>query len=337
MCIIMYAPSKVKISKENLKNAFEYNSDGAGVMYYDHQGNVHYKKGFDKFKNLWAFWDSLDDSLPRAVHCRIATSGKIATKTCHPFPITDKVENMGEAEGISENGCLMHNGIFSNYTPADGMKNSYSDSMYYTAKVIYPLRDIIMNEGVLRLLQEMTSRVLLFLPKFRILKFGSWEQDKQEKFYASNDTYEEKSKYYYGAYGAWDDYACYPYTSGSTKANGKGLGKIYYTSSTGNVYTGEGNHIVKVDSSYAVPEKKGRYVYSIVVHAYKYSDAEADMYEFLEDFYEYLTDEDMPYETLQEIDTNVWEFCVETDEDIEKLVKYPYAVTYMYEKGEGEE
>lgn len=334
MCIIMYAPSKVKIPKNDLENAFEYNSDGAGVMYYDHDGNVHYKKGFDKFENLWKFWDSLDESLPRAVHCRIATSGKVSTKTCHPFPITEKVEDMGEVEGVSKNGCLMHNGIFQRYTPNNGMLCDYSDSMYYTAKVIYPIRDIIMNEGVLRLLQDMTSRVLLFLPKFRILKFGSWEQDKTDKFYASNDTYLDKYQYYYGAYGAWGDYV-EPYTSGSTLARGKGLsGRKFYTSSNGDTYVKKYNGIVKVDSSYAIPKKEGKYVYSIVVSAYKYSDAEADMYEFLEDFYPFLTDEDLPYETLQEIDTNMWEFCVETDKDIEKLVKFPYAVTYVYEKGE---
>lgn len=341
MCIIMYAPSKVKISEENLRNAFEYNSDGAGVMYYDREGNVHYKKGFNKFSKLWNFFDSLDDSLPRAVHCRIATSGKVATKTCHPFPITDKVEDMGEAEGVSKYGCLMHNGIFSKYTPDKGMMCDYSDSMYYTAKVIYPLRDIIMNEGVLRLLQDMTSRVLLFLPKFKILKFGSWEQDSEEKFYASNDTYEERYKYYYGAYGAWGDYAaCYPYTSGATKANGKGLtalsDKKYYSSSTGNTYIQNGNTIIPVHSSYEVKKKEGRFMYSIIINAYRYTDAEADMYEFLEDFYDCITDEDMPYDTLQEIDTNMWEFCVETDKEIDKLVKFPYTVSYMYVLNEGE-
>ena len=331
MCIIMYAPSKVNISKESMENAFEYNHDGAGVMFYDKKGNVHYKKGFTNFDELWNYWDSLGDSLPRAVHCRIATSGKISAKTCHPFPIVDKVEDMGKDEGSPKNGCLMHNGIFTKYTPKDGMKCEFSDSMYYTAKVIYPLKDIIMNEGVLRLLQDMTSRVLLFLPKFKILKFGSWQQDKKEKFYASNDSYEDK--YYYGVYGGWGDYATtYPYT---TKTYGKGLSGRTYYSSSGSYSYDEDNKIIPVKSSWLLEDKtdnysQGQFMLSIIINAKDYVDAQSMMEEFMDDFYELLADDDMPYETLQEIDTNLWEFCVETYTDIERFVQNPYMVGYKY-------
>jgi len=185
----------------------------------------------------------------------------------------------------------------------------------------------------------MTSRVLLFLPKFRILKFGSWEQDKTEKFFASNDTYEDK--YYYGAYGSWGDYVTYPY--GSTRVYGNGLsGRTYYTSSgDGVVPVEEDKKIVPVKSSWIIDEdgfkKESRFMYSIIVNAKDYTHAEDEMYQFLDDFYQYVTDEDLPFETLQEIDTEMWEFCVETDRDVEYLIKFPYTVGYKYDYSTVEE
>ena len=310
MCIIIYCPSGKQIPKENLENAFDYNSDGAGVMYYDKKGNVHYTKGFKRFDKLYDFWKTLDVSLPRAVHCRIATSGRISTKTCHPFPITKNVEDMGKAEGIAKNGCLMHNGIFRNYTPAQGMACDYSDSMYYTAKVIYPIRDVIMNEGVLRLLSEMTSKVLLFMPGFKVLRFGSWEEDDKEHFFASNDTYEKytysyTSPYYHGVYGDWSDYT---YSSYTTKNDTKE------------------DKVIKV-----VEEdiKESNFLFSVIVDATSSFKAQSLVTEFIDDFYEYIVDEDMPYETLQEIDVNMWEFCFETSHDISRFISAPFNLGYM--------
>ena len=322
MCIIMYCPSGKTISKSNIENAFRYNPHGAGVMYYDEDGNVHFKKGFDKVDNLYRFWNSLSPNLPRALHCRIATSGKISTKTCHPFPIEKNVEDMGNGEGIAKNGCLMHNGIFSNYTPKGGMLCDYSDSMYYTAKVIYPLKDMIMNEGVLRLLQEMTSRVLLFLPKFKILRFGKWEEDKTEHFFASNDTYEERYTYYnYGVYGDWSDYY-----------NGRSY-CTYKSTKKDDKKDKEDEELYDVSYGYTNRSglKQANFIFSILIGAKDKNEAEELLYEFCDDFYTFIYDEDSAFDTLQEIDDGMWEFCIETTDDINRFIKPPYSVGYFYD------
>ena len=321
MCIIMYSPSGKSISENCIKNAFENNPDGGGIMWYDKNGNVHYKKGFDKVDDLVRFYNSLNPDLPRAVHCRIATSGKISTKTCHPFPIVEKISNMGNASGLALNGALMHNGIFSRYTPTGGMNCDYSDTMNYTAQVIFPLvrSHCIKNEGVINLLQDMTSRVLLFLPKFQIMRFGTWVENKEEGFFASNSTYEKRTyaysraPYYYGSYGWGDDYDYGYYTNHKTQ-----MSPVVKDVST--TYT----------NPYSDDEDDTKYLMSIIISASNKKEAEDLVWEFLDEYYPLVKDEDMAIDSLAQLDVGVFEFVVESSKDLNQVspITAPYSVSY---------
>ena len=324
MCIIMYSPSGKTISEDCIRNAFENNPDGGGVMWYDKNGSVHYKKGFDKVDELVRFYNALNPNLPRAIHCRIATSGKVSTKTCHPFPIVKEISNMGNASGLALNGALMHNGIFSRYTPTLGMNCEYSDTMNYTSQVIFPLvrSKCINNEGVINLLQDMTSRLLLFLPKFQIMRFGSWVENKEEGFFASNSTYEKKtyvysrSPYNYGSYGYWGDYADdydYPYTYKNTTEMSP---KVRSISPTYPNTSGE------TDGT--------KYLMSILISAKDEKDAEDLVWQFLDDYYPLIIDEDMAIDSLAQLDTGMFEFVIEATQDLNKAypIKAPFSVSY---------
>ena len=113
MCIAIYVPTGKNIKDEQIRNAFSNNRDGAGVMHYDKYGRVQYSKGFMNVESLLAYWhNNTTDKYPRAIHCRIATSGKISKGCCHPFPITDDLDVMLKSHGKSKTGCLIHNGVF---------------------------------------------------------------------------------------------------------------------------------------------------------------------------------------------------------------------------------
>lgn len=345
MCVIIYCPREKTISDDKIKVAFKNNPDGAGVMWYDDGGGVHYRKGFDKVDELINFFRSLNVSVPRAIHCRIATSGKVSSKTCHPFPIVKSTDKMGADSGRPKFGCLMHNGIFSRYTPKGGMQAEVSDTMNYTEQVIYPLvsAGAIYNEGVLNLLSEMTSRVLLFLPKFMIGRFGSWEKDKDEGFYASNTTYKYE-RYYYAT-------TCYDYSNGY-------YGRNYgYTNYDKDWWKKRDNATKSASrppectktTKTVVPKKKDKpkitivqpkivevkrvpeFVFGIVFSAKNKLEANDLMYEFLDNYYGEICETDDLYDTLKEIGDNYWEFIVETYSDIDKLekIKDPYGISYF--------
>lgn len=192
MCVILYAPPKKQIKEKFLKTAFENNPDGAGIMHYDFKGRVHYKKGFMSYEEMKNYWDSLDDRLARAVHCRIATSGEITEQNCHPFPIVSDVESMKSLEGISKTGCVMHNGILKDYAPRDGLKSDFSDTMAFNGLVLCPivLAGCIENDGVKRLIDGLDNAFLLFLPNYKVIMYGDWIKDRCG-FYASNDSYSD--------------------------------------------------------------------------------------------------------------------------------------------------
>lgn len=315
MCIIMYAPSKKTIKAEKIRTAFKNNPDGAGIMWYDKNGDVHYRKGFTKVEKLINFFNGLGSNFPRAIHCRIATSGKISEKTCHPFPIVDNFEEMGKDKGDPIYGCLMHNGIFTRYTPTGGMQAEYSDTMNYTKQVIYPLVEAgaITNEGVVNLLSEMTSRVLLFLPNFIVGRFGTWTEDKDEHFFASNDTYDhERFTYKYPTY--YTDYDN-PYWWKSTESK----------SGCSNYPTYSSPKKTKVEV--AEPE----YSYSIMLDAKSYAEAYDLMESFLDSYHGLIVDEDYVVETLTCIDTGIYEFSFDSYKNLEQYdgIKAPYYISYV--------
>lgn len=318
MCIIMYAPSKKTIKAEKIRTAFKNNPDGAGIMWYDKNGDVHYRKGFTKVEKLINFFNGLGSNFPRAIHCRIATSGKISEKTCHPFPIVDNFEEMGKDKGDPANGCLMHNGIFTRYTPTGGMQAEYSDTMNYTKQVIFPLVEAgaITNDGVVNLLSEMTSRVLLFLPDFIVGRFGSWTEDKEEHFFASNDTYDhERFTYKYPTY--YTDYDN-PYWWKSTSGNSCGTTHSNYPS-----YSSPKKKKVEV----AEPE----YSYSIMLDANTYAEAYDLMESFLDSYHGLIADEDYVIETLETVDKGLYEFSFDSYKNLEQYgeIKSPFFISYV--------
>ena len=334
MCIIMYSPSGKTISEDCIRNAFENNPDGGGCMWYDKNGNVNYKKGFKKVDDLVRFYNSLNPNLPRAIHCRIATSGKISTKTCHPFPIVKDINKMGNESGLAINGALMHNGIFSRYTPTTGMNCDYSDTMNYTSQVVYPLVNFgcIKNEGVINLLQEMTSRLLLFLPRFQIMRFGTWVENKEEGFFASNSTYEKKTysysraPYYYGSYGYWGDYADDYDGWYSTKTKTEMSPTVRTVTNPTYPNTSKGD----------TERPNANYLMSIIINASSERNANDLLYDFLDEYYGMIVDEDYALDSLAPLDNGMWEFLVETSQDLNQYspIKYPYSVTYCEKYGE---
>lgn len=205
MCIIAYFPKKSNVKEETIRTMFENNPDGAGLMWKEsYDSPVRIRKGFFKVEDLIEAFNKIPASCERAIHCRIATAGKISTACCHPFPIRPKVDAMKAAED-SADMALMHNGVISYANPTQGIKANYSDSMNFAAKFLFPLRHQLDKECVQTLIEESTpSRLLIMREGADTIMLGSWKYD--GGVYYSNTTYKP---YVAPKFASYDWYKAY--------------------------------------------------------------------------------------------------------------------------------
>ena len=136
MCVIVAIPAGTEYpSDETLKACWNTNPDGAGFMYADGK-QVIIRKGFMKWED---FAEALDaEMIPKesavVMHFRIATSGKVQPKCCHPFPISSDKEDLQDTAIESRFG-IAHNGVIQGRHTEDG----WSDTMDFVANVVAPL------------------------------------------------------------------------------------------------------------------------------------------------------------------------------------------------------
>ena len=128
MCIIISKNKNIDTlpKRASLENAFNYNPDGAGMMYVDN-GHVVIDKGYMTLESFLQRYDELcakyNNFKNKALvfHFRIGTSSGNTPENTHPYPVTTKVENLHALKFNCDLG-VAHNGIIHDYTPKD--KNS---------------------------------------------------------------------------------------------------------------------------------------------------------------------------------------------------------------------
>lgn len=219
MCIIAYVPAGKQIKEETIRYMFKGNPDGAGIMWKPKDGApIEIRKGFMKVEELIAAYSEIPVQCEKAIHCRIATSGKVSVACCHPFPVRAKTTAMREAVD-SAPVALMHNGIISYTTPSKGMASDYSDTMLFASRILYPLQKQLNEAHIQTLIENSTSsRLLIFRQDGETLVFGDWKFE--DGVYYSNGNYKVSNVYanlygygsgsYYGGYRpgyVWDSKA----------------------------------------------------------------------------------------------------------------------------------
>lgn len=209
MCIIIAKEKFGRLpSKEELKNSFEYNSDGAGFMYVD-KGKVIIDKGYMNYKSFIGHYEKLlkkynnfkNKSL--VIHCRIGTSGKNNKGNTHPYPITNS-ERLLHSKHLKQDIGIAHNGIIHGFGTAKGL----NDTQEYIIKFLYPLyknfKDFYKNDDIRECIEIMTgSKFAILNSNDDIYYVGDFIEDNGLMF--SNDTYKPYTRYYY-QYPYYDDW-----------------------------------------------------------------------------------------------------------------------------------
>lgn len=180
MCIIIYKPKGIEIPKESiLKNCYESNSDGAGIMIRK-QDKIIIKKGFINLEELLielSFYNK-DDEI--GIHFRTGTSGLIDESMCHPFPFVNNNKELKLLE-LETNLAIMHNGILFQ------AKNDLSDTAEFVKELtLKGYKKHILKEENIKYLESLNQKFLIFGID-KIAMIGKFIED--NGIYYSNSNY----------------------------------------------------------------------------------------------------------------------------------------------------
>lgn len=199
MCIIIAKYRNGRLPNKNeLKNSFEYNSDGAGFMYVDNgkviidKGYMTYESFIDRFDELCKKYNDFNEK-SLVIHCRIGTSSSNTAKNTHPYPLSRKEKNLHKTYIKTDLG-VVHNGIISQYTPH--WKNpTTNDTQEFIIKYLTPLyenyKQFYKNKFIMNGIKNIINSKLVFLDtNDRIYFVGKDEFIEEDKgLFFSNDSY----------------------------------------------------------------------------------------------------------------------------------------------------
>lgn len=112
MCVIAIKPEKITVDIADVRQCWDINPDGAGIMFTSPNG-VRIVRGFANPDVLSQTLDNLKNQQV-VVHYRLRTHGKIDTDNCHPFPIKT-ITATPNRKGITARLGIVHNGIISGW------------------------------------------------------------------------------------------------------------------------------------------------------------------------------------------------------------------------------
>lgn len=204
MCIIVAKEKNVGLPTYNqLLNCFESNNDGAGFMYIKNnkvvidKGYMTWDKFYKRYKKLCKKFNNFEGQ-SLIMHFRIGTSSGNTPQNTHPYPISNKVEDLHKLYVKTDLG-MVHNGIIYDYTPKNKLSNT-NDTQEFILKYVSTLYNhypkFYKNKYIMNGLSDITDSKLAFMDNTGYIYYvGNFIDEKGIKF--SNTTYEDWEKWYY--------------------------------------------------------------------------------------------------------------------------------------------
>ena len=184
MCIAILNKKGATLKRELLKNCWDNNGDGAGLLYIDNNKQMNTFKELKSFDVFYQEYTRVKKSYGKrniVLHFRISTHGKIDETNCHPFLVND---NLG----------FVHNGMIYDVPTS----KDYSDTYMFNETVLKNFTEgFEYNEIILDMIESFIgSNKLVFLNSnndFAIVneKAGHWSND----CWFSNNSYKYVSDY----------------------------------------------------------------------------------------------------------------------------------------------
>lgn len=315
MCIIVVKPIGVSLPpKKVFETCFWNNPDGAGIMY-NNKENVFIEKGYMSFS---AFWKEIQrmrkkfvmESMSIVFHFRIGTQGANDVSNCHPFPLSDKTEDL-VAPRIRTKIGIVHNGIIP-LTSSYKKEEKYSDTHYFIKdymSLIVNDKTFYYNPKTMKLLERLVESKLAILDEDgNVTTIGKFIEDENGCLFsnASYVSYAVSSQNYSFNYSInkitvmpIDSYEYYavPFKSKKDEKIWELVPTENFVDRFGNIYRWSylnPQFIVKISGFYAVKGESNKVTFNSAT-AYQ-----AEVIEFLSDYSDDEMDEMLSEEELWE-------------------------------------
>lgn len=141
MCIAILNTKGTTLKKKTLRNCWENNGDGAGILYINNDNKLETFKELKDFSNFYKNYSRIKKEFGKRnmlLHFRISTHGKVNETNCHPFLVNEDVG-------------FVHNGMIHNVPTSE----EYSDTYMFNETILKRLeKDFINNSAITILLED---------------------------------------------------------------------------------------------------------------------------------------------------------------------------------------
>ena len=204
MCVIIYAPIGVEFDYNDLRDAFDFNPDGAGLGWVK-DGLVSYSKGYVSYKDFVNHMsDIIDDtSMDRVIHFRITSRGKTSKRQCHPFLLSDDARESGLLDYMGKRTIMFMNGTITDQKLITGL----NDTASFIIDTLYDSNLKYDNDADLNIISRLTGAKWAIMTTEGVSLVGDFTLS--EGRYYSNTYHMMISAYskdYTNGYGWYDEY-----------------------------------------------------------------------------------------------------------------------------------
>lgn len=183
MCLIIFKKSGLLLpDKDTLERAFKNNPDGFGVAFYDiGESHVHIKKGAMTVDEMHKLLAEIKHPTQKVMllHFRQATAGKVAPANTHPYPFSNKDEDLAALD-ITTKVAIAHNGIIfsehESWGTAWGAKPTalQTDTAIFIKKELFGIGKALFNQKVASLIGGYTNSKFIFLSPKSVMTVGGF-------------------------------------------------------------------------------------------------------------------------------------------------------------------
>jgi hypothetical protein len=154
MCIAILNTKQTTLKKQLLRNCWENNGDGAGILYINNDNKLEF---FKEMNNFDTFYDKYIDVRKKygkrnmVLHFRISTHGKVNTTNCHPFLVNDSL-------GFVHNGMIYDVPTSTEFSDTymfnESILKNFTDGFEYNETIMDMIEGFISNGSKLVFLND---------------------------------------------------------------------------------------------------------------------------------------------------------------------------------------